>query len=158
MLNDLERDVSLVRDRVDWMAKKLLLAAMRENEGLSWSDPWLQAIDLEYHNIMPERGLFFDLLRQGEMRRLVSEDEIKTAVFMPPETTRAFFRGRAVAKFNRAIHSIQWDEIVFDEERNRTACAFRKWRTTNVWNRSINSCVRKVRSLNSCVLCPRSDN
>ena len=47
------------------------------------------------------------------MRRIVSEEEIKSAIFTPPETTRAFFRGRSVARFNDAITSIQWDEIVF---------------------------------------------
>ena len=47
------------------------------------------------------------------MRRVANEDEIKTAIFNPPETTRAFFRGRAVARFNDEISSIQWDEIVF---------------------------------------------
>ena len=47
------------------------------------------------------------------MRRVTSEDEIKAAIFNPPETTRAFFRGRAVARFNDQISSIQWDEIVF---------------------------------------------
>ena len=47
------------------------------------------------------------------MRSIVSEEEIKNAIFTPPETTRAYFRGRAVAKFNDAIASIQWDEIVF---------------------------------------------
>ena len=47
------------------------------------------------------------------MRRVASEDEIKAAIFNPPETTRAFFRGRAVARFNDEISSIQWDEIVF---------------------------------------------
>jgi proteasome accessory factor A len=115
VLNDLERDVSLVRDRVDWVAKKLLLTAMQESEKLSWSDPWLQAIDLEYHNILPELGLFYDLLREGSMRRIVTDEEITTAISLPPETTRAFFRGRAVAKFSHAIRSIQWDEIVFDD-------------------------------------------
>jgi proteasome accessory factor A len=35
------------------------------------------------------------------------------SIFNPPETTRAFFRGRAVARFNDEISSIQWDEIVF---------------------------------------------
>lgn len=113
VLNDLERDVSLARDRVDWVAKKFLLAALQEEEGLSWSDPWLQAVDLEYHNIMPEQGLFYELLRQGAMRRVVSEEEIKAAIFSPPVTTRAYFRGRCVAKFNSAISSLQWDEIVF---------------------------------------------
>ena len=47
------------------------------------------------------------------MRRVTTEDEIKIAIFNPPETTRAFFRGRAVARFNDEISSIQWDEIVF---------------------------------------------
>ena len=47
------------------------------------------------------------------MRRVTTEDEIKAAIFKPPETTRAFFRGRAVAHFNDEISSIQWDEIVF---------------------------------------------
>ncbi|MGZ5004595.1 MAG: depupylase/deamidase Dop [Chthoniobacterales bacterium] len=113
VLNDLERDVTLTRDRIDWVAKKLLLAAFQESERISWSDPWLQALDLEYHNIAPEQGLYYELLRQGSMQRVVSEEEIKAAIFTPPETTRAYFRGRSVAKFNDAISSIQWDEIIF---------------------------------------------
>lgn len=116
-LNDLERDVALTRDRIDWVAKKSLLTALRDEEKISWSDPWLQAIDLEYHNIEPDHGLFYELLRQGSMRSIVSEKEIKDAIFSPPETTRAWFRGRAVARFNHAISSIQWDEIAFTDGR-----------------------------------------
>jgi Pup amidohydrolase len=113
VLNDLERDVSLTRDRVDWIAKKFLLGALQEAEGLSWSDPWLQAIDLEYHNVDVESGLHAALVRQGSMRRFVSEEEIRDAIFTPPRTTRAFFRGRAVARFSSQITSVQWDEIEF---------------------------------------------
>ena len=113
VLNDLERDVVSARDRVDWAAKKFLLDALQEEEKLSWSDPWLQSIDLEYHNLDLDRGLYYELLRKGLMRRVTTEDEIKAAIFNPPETTRAFFRGRAVARFNDEISSIQWDEIVF---------------------------------------------
>jgi len=119
VLNDLERDATLTRDRVDWMAKKFLLDELREAEKLSWADPWLQAIDLEYHNIIPDHGLFYELLRQGTMRAVVSEEEIQRAVFHPPETTRAFFRGRAVASYNDAITSIQWDEIAFANGRHK---------------------------------------
>jgi proteasome accessory factor A len=113
VLNDLERDAMSARDRVDWAAKKFLLDALQEEEKLSWSDPWLQSIDLEYHNLDLDRGLYYEVLRKGLMRRVTTEDEIKSAIFNPPETTRAFFRGRAVARFNDAISSIQWDEIVF---------------------------------------------
>jgi len=113
VLNDLQRDVMTTRDRVDWTAKKFLLNTLQEEEKLSWGDPWLQSIDLEYHNVDLERGLYYELMRQGSMRRVVTEDEIKMSIFTPPETTRAFFRGRSVARFNDEISSIQWDEIVF---------------------------------------------
>jgi proteasome accessory factor PafA2 len=113
VLNDLQRDVGLTRDRVDWVAKKLLLTSFQEEEKLSWSDPWLQAIDLEYHNLNRDEGLYYELLRQGSMRRVVTEDEVKAAIFTPPDTTRAYFRGRSVARFNDSIESIQWDEMVF---------------------------------------------
>lgn len=114
VLNDLEKDVTLCRNRVDWVAKKYLLETLRESEGLEWTDPWLQSIDLEYHNINMEDGLHYALLREGQMRRFVTEDEIKAAIFSPPETTRAYFRGRSVAKFNNEVSSIHWDEVVFN--------------------------------------------
>jgi len=113
VLNDLERDAMTTRDRVDWAAKKFLLNALQDEEKLAWSDPWLQSIDLEYHNVDLERGLYYELVRQGSIRRVVNEDDIKMSIFTPPETTRAFFRGRSVARFNDEIASIQWDEIVF---------------------------------------------
>ena len=116
VLNDLERDVMSTRDRIDWTAKKFLLDALQEEEKLSWSDPWLQSIDLEYHDLDLDQGLYYELLRKGLMRRVTNEEEIKASIFNPPETTRAFFRGRAVACFNDQISSIQWDEIVFTNQ------------------------------------------
>ncbi|MDQ3199469.1 MAG: proteasome accessory factor PafA2 [Verrucomicrobiota bacterium] len=112
-LNDLERDIRLCRDRVDWVAKKELLETFQREEQLSWIDPWLQSIDLEYHNIAPDAGLYYELVRQGTMRSIVTEAKVKQAIFSPPEDTRAYFRGRSVARFNAQIKSIQWDEIVF---------------------------------------------
>ncbi|MBV9009457.1 MAG: proteasome accessory factor PafA2 family protein [Verrucomicrobia bacterium] len=112
VLNDLEHDVALCRDRVDWVAKMFLLRSLQEEEKLAPGDPWLQSIDLEYHNVDLERGLYYELLRQGTVRRVVTEDEIRDAIFSPPQTTRAFLRGRAVARFNEQIESIQWNEIV----------------------------------------------
>ncbi len=113
VLDDLQKDVTLCRDRVDWVAKKFLLETMKEAEGLAWTDPWLQSIDLEYHNIAVDQGLHYALSREGQMRRFIGEDEIRSAIFSPPETTRAYFRGRSVAKFNNEVSSIHWDEVVF---------------------------------------------
>lgn len=115
-LDDLERDVAATQDRIDWAAKKFLLNALREEERLEWSDPWLQAIDLEYHNLDRAAGLFQALERQGAVRRIVTDDEIAAAMMLPPETTRAFFRGRSVAKYGSAVASLQWDEVVFTND------------------------------------------
>ena len=98
---------------MDWVAKKFLLSTLQEAENLEWSDPWLQSIDLEYHNVSIDQGLHYALLREGQMRRFISEDDVRNAIFNPPETTRAYFRGRSVARFNQEVSSIHWDEVVF---------------------------------------------
>ena len=129
VLNDLERDVgSDARSRRLGGEESFFSNALQEEEKLSWSDPWLQAIDLEYHNIDRDEGLYYELLRQGSMRRVVTEDEIQRAIFTPPETTRAYFRGRCVARFNDAIESIQWDEIVLSDagRSNASRCRNRR--------------------------------
>ena len=113
ILDDLALDYWRGSDRLDWVAKKFLLHTLQEAERLAWTDPWLQAIDLEYHNIALDCGLHYELLREGRMRRIVSEDDIRRAIFYPPETTRAYFRGRAVAKFHREIETVSWDAITF---------------------------------------------
>jgi hypothetical protein len=43
---------------------------------------------------------------------------------MPPETTRAYFRGRSVARFNSQIHAIHWDEVVFGQNSSQRRVAF----------------------------------
>ena len=91
-----EKDVTLCRDRVDWVAKKFLLETLQEAEGLEWTDPWLQSIDLEYHNIALDQGLYYELLREGQMRRFISEDDIRSAIFSRP---RARARTSAVGRW-----------------------------------------------------------
>ena len=71
------------------------------------------------------------------MRRVTNEEEIKASIFNPPETTRAFFRGRAVARFNDEISSIQWDEIVFTNQANSFRVALPEAAMNVRWMRSI---------------------
>ncbi len=113
VLADLATDPMRTRDRCDWAAKRFLLATFREAEKLDWSHPWLQALDLEYHDVSLDNGLYYELARTGQMRRIVTEKQIHHAIFYPPEGTRAFFRGRAVARFDAAIESLQWDAVTF---------------------------------------------
>ena len=98
---------------VDWISKKWLLETFMREEGLTWSDPWLQSLDLEYHNIAPDRGLFFGLKpakRIGEWNNLVRQ---KDATLTPPADTRASGRAHAVAAFRKEKrpYVINWDSI-----------------------------------------------
>ncbi len=101
---------------VDWISKKWLLESFMAAEGLQWDDPWLQSLDLEYHNIDPERGLFFSLepaKRIGEWNHLVRQKDLTRT---PPADTRASGRARAVELFRRGgrPYVINWDSIAVE--------------------------------------------
>ena len=113
VIADLRQDPMSTRDRCDWAAKRFLLDTFREAENIGWEHPWLQALDLEYHDVSLDNGLYYELARTGQMRRTVTEKQIHHAIFYPPEGTRAFFRGRAVARFNSQIGTLQWDALTF---------------------------------------------
>src|SRR5678816_1046057 len=77
-LGALHTKPELLLGGVDWVSKKYLLETFREAEGLDWNDPWLQSLDLEYHNIDPVKGLFHALTpakRIGEWNDCVRRPE-----------------------------------------------------------------------------------
>ncbi len=98
---------------VDWISKKWLLDAFREEENLSWQDPWLQSLDLEYHNINPAKGLFFALTPAKAIGEYNDRVRNAHALLHPPSNTRARGRGAAVAHFQKSKQSyvINWDSI-----------------------------------------------
>jgi proteasome accessory factor PafA2 len=113
VLEALETDPLRLADRLDWAAKFALLNSFREEEGLEWNDPHLQSLDLAYHDIDPEQGLYYGLEQAGEIRRLVTDARIHAAMSCPPADTRAYLRGLFVDRFGAAIRSIGWNGVAF---------------------------------------------
>ncbi|HLE38527.1 MAG TPA: proteasome accessory factor PafA2 family protein, partial [Acidimicrobiia bacterium] len=60
------------------------------------------------------RSLYQRLVNSGRMRRLFTDDEVRSAAVDPPEGTRAWFRGRCVEKYGDAIVAANWDSLIFD--------------------------------------------
>jgi proteasome accessory factor PafA2 len=114
ILVDLETDPTSTADRLDWTAKLRILEGYRRRDDLTWGDPKLRLLDLQYHDVDPERGLYQRLVDRGAMRRLFDDDEVERAVAEPPEDTRAFFRGTCVRKYPEALVAANWDSLVFD--------------------------------------------
>ncbi len=110
MLDGVRLDPDQVADRVDWAAKLRILRGYQGRYGLSDTDARLRAIDLQYHDLRPERSL---ASRVG-LRSLVEDSAARRAVTEPPRGTRAYFRGRCVERFPEQIVAANWDSLVFD--------------------------------------------
>lgn len=112
-MDQFKSDPGLLADRVDWIAKKAFLDRFREEEKLGPGDPWLQSLDLEYHNIDPETGLFWALEESGEMRRLTDPKEVRSAVVQPPARGRARVRHAIILRFREEVEEAGWERICF---------------------------------------------
>ncbi|MDQ3681421.1 MAG: proteasome accessory factor PafA2 [Actinomycetota bacterium] len=110
VLSALETDPMSLADQLDWVAKYRVIDGYRQRHDLSWSDPKLAAMDLQYHDVRPERSLFARL----PMQRLVTEDSVLEAMTEPPPDTRAYFRGRCLQRWASSISAANWDSLVFD--------------------------------------------
>ena len=108
-----EEPLSLHRE-LDWVAKYRLLEGYRTRDELDWSDPKLRLIDLQYHDVRRDKGLYHRLADGGKVERLVAESEIEQAIMEPPEDTRAFFRGQCISRYPGSIAAASWDSLIFD--------------------------------------------
>ena len=109
-LHGLSVDPSTLSSTVDWIAKRRVLDAFAERHGLAPGDSRLRAMDLQYHDLRPERSI---AARIG-LERLVDPAAVERAVLEPPRGTRAFFRGSCLARFPREVVTANWDSLVFD--------------------------------------------
>ena len=110
VLTGLETDPVLVADVVDWVAKKRLVDGTAQRHGLPPGDARLRAIDLQYHDIRPAKSL---AARIG-LQTLTDPAEVERAITEPPATTRAYFRGKVLAKWPQDVVAANWDSMVFD--------------------------------------------
>ncbi|WP_462203114.1 depupylase/deamidase Dop [Frankia sp. CcWB3] len=114
ILGRLEVDpMSCVRE-LDWVAKLSILEGYRSRDGLAWDSPRLELVDLQYHDVRPDKGLYNRLVARGRFDLVVSEEEVTRAMTEPPEDTRAFFRGRCLALYPQQVAAASWDAVIFD--------------------------------------------
>jgi len=114
LLDRLATDPASCAREVEWLAKLRLLEGMRRRDHLAWDHPRLAAVDLQWSDLRPERGLYHRLVAAGAVELLVTQAEVDAAVVHPPADTRAFFRGEAVARYGAEISAASWDSVVFD--------------------------------------------
>ncbi len=114
VLTQLEADPMELDGQLDWVTKLALLSAYVERDRLDWSDPKLALLDLQYSDVRPDRSLYERLVRAGKVERLVAEREVVAGMIEPPASTRAYFRGKCLARWPDSVVAANWDSVILD--------------------------------------------
>jgi proteasome accessory factor A len=114
VLGALEHEPAVLNGQLDWVTKRTLLQAYIDRDGLEWDDPKLALLDLQYHDVRPDRSLYERLVRAGTVERLVDEADVLAAITEPPGSTRAYFRGTCLARWPEAVVAANWDSLILD--------------------------------------------
>jgi proteasome accessory factor A len=118
VLAGLEEDPMTLDGVVDWVTKYQIMRRYVERDGLEWSDDKLKLVDVQYHDVRQDKGLYNRMVASGRCERLLDEDEVLRAISAPPQDTRAYFRGRCLEKYRDAVAAAGWDSIIFDVGRD----------------------------------------
>lgn len=114
VLERLKSDPMSLGHHLDWIIKKKLIDAYVARHGFKWTDPRIRMLDLQYHDLRPDKGLYYRLQKNGHVERILTHEEIVHGIQHPPLDTRAYFRGTCLRKFPNNIHSVSWNSIVFN--------------------------------------------
>ena len=122
VLDALVLDPESLADRVDWVAKKLLIDRHCERTGHDMSSSGATMIDLAYHDIDESRGLFHRMKSRGLVRSLYDGDAIERAASDPPSDTRARLRGDFVKRAKAAGRdfTVDWVHLKLNDQNQRT--------------------------------------
>jgi proteasome accessory factor A len=122
VLEGLVTDPMSLGRKLDWVAKYQLVEAYRAKHDLALTDPRVALLDLSYHDVLRDRGLYHLLARQGRVERVLDDAEVERARLEPPATTRAALRGRFVreAKAKRRDYTVDWVHLKLNDQAQRT--------------------------------------
>ena len=114
VLEKLEEDPWQLHRHLDWVIKMELIRSYMERRKVGFEDQRISMLDLQFHDIRREKGLFYVLQRQGLVERILTDAEIAEAVEFPPLDTRAYFRGMCLRKYRDQVYGASWSSVLFD--------------------------------------------
>ena len=115
-------DLTLVEREIDWVIKYTMLERYRASNDLTWGHPRIAQLDLAYHDIHRERGLYYLLERKGAVARATNDLRVFEAKSKPPQTTRARLRGEFIrrAQERRRDFTVDWVHLKLNDQAQRT--------------------------------------
>ncbi|MFN2538321.1 MAG: proteasome accessory factor PafA2 family protein, partial [Mycobacteriales bacterium] len=115
-------NLSLVDREIDWVIKHQLIERYRGKHDLALSSPRVAQLDLAYHDVNRNRGLYYLLERKGLVDRATTDLLTFEAKSVPPQTTRARLRGEFIAKAQekRRDFTVDWVHLKLNDQAQRT--------------------------------------
>jgi proteasome accessory factor A len=89
---------------------------------LTLDDPRIAQLDLAYHDISRDRGLFNVMEKRGVVDRLTTDLEVFEAKVVPPATTRAKLRGDFIKRATQRHRdfTVDWVHLKLNDQAQRT--------------------------------------
>lgn len=100
--------------QIDWLAKRVMLESYIDAEGITWREPILQSLDLEYHNLDRAESLYHALVEDGRVEAELDDQVARGYIGKTSELTRAFARGCSVSNLGDKLVSANWRKVVLD--------------------------------------------
>ena len=115
-------DLSLVDREIDWVTKHQLIERYRAKHDLPLSSPRVAQLDLAYHDVNRNRGLYYLLEGKGLVERATTDLAVFEAKSLPPQTTRARLRGEFIkcAQEKRRDFTVDWVHLKLNDQAQRT--------------------------------------
>jgi proteasome accessory factor A len=114
--------LDLVDREIDWITKFQLIERYRSRHNLPLSAPRVAQIDLAYHDVHRDRGLYYLLQKRSAVERVARDIDIFEAKSVPPQTTRARLRGEFIrrAQEKRRDFTVDWVHLKLNDQAQRT--------------------------------------
>ncbi len=121
-VSTIENDPLKLNREVDWVIKYHLIEAFRKKHDLALDDARTLLVDLQYHDICRNRGLFYKLENHNLVDRICNDKDVEEAKDLPPATTRAKLRGAFIkrAKERKRDYTVDWVHLKLNDQQQRT--------------------------------------
>ncbi|MEM7322395.1 MAG: Pup--protein ligase [Actinomycetota bacterium] len=122
VMTHLESDPFKLDTELDWVIKYNLIESYRKKHDLPLSHAKVALLDLQYHDIRRDKGVFYKLQDSGRAERTLHDDQMYDAIDTPPQTTRAKLRGDFIrrAKEKKRDYTVDWVHLKLNDQAQRT--------------------------------------
>ncbi|MEM8925292.1 MAG: Pup--protein ligase [Actinomycetota bacterium] len=110
VMTQLASDPFKLDRELDWVIKHNLIEAYRAKHDLPLGHARVSLLDLQYHDIRRDQGMFYRMQDRNMVERTLEDDAMMEAINTPPQTTRAKLRGDFIrrAKERKRDYTVDW--------------------------------------------------